>query len=173
MKLRNFTPTMAAICFLMAFTTLGIGESRAQEGQPKLTIQMDVTKEAEVRKDGKWVTEKIPVETSQKGDILFYTVTYQNDGDTAATDAVIVDPIPVDTVYILDSTGGEGADVLFSVDGGHFYQPPPAKYIIRNVDGTREEIIAPPEMYTHIKWHIQNPVPPGQSGQLYFRVRVK
>jgi len=168
-KLKHLT-----VVFLYVLILSGIGaKAWAQAEQPKITIHIDVAKEVKQFKDNKWIVQHVPVTTTQRDDILIYTITYANEGRSPAVDAAIVDPIPNGTSYILESATGKNAEITCSVDGGRYFQLPPAKSFVQKPDGSREEKIAPAEMYTHIKWIIRKPVLPGESGQLSFKVFVR
>lgn len=150
------------------------GAARAQqEEKPKLTLAIGVAKEMRVQKDGKWTVERVPAETTKRGDVLVYTVTYTNAGKTPARDASIVDPVPAGTVYVLESAEGKRTEQRFSIDGAKTFQPYPATYVVTRKDGKREEKIATAGMYTHIQWIIPRQVAPGESGTVSFKVTVK
>ncbi|HOL49199.1 MAG TPA: hypothetical protein PLW07_01335, partial [bacterium] len=85
----------------------------------------------------------------------------------------IVNPIPNGTTYILNSASGKDTEISFSIDGGKYFQKPPVKYLVKKPDGSTEEKIATPEMYTHIMWTIKKPIPAGASGEVSFSVKVK
>lgn len=159
------------LLFFIAFFVLIAFTAQAQG--PKLSLDIKAEKEVQVLEEGRWVTQIVPLEESRPGDILYYTLKYTNEGDTVAKDASIVDPIPAGTVYVLESASGEGAQITYSIDGGHSYQLPPVTYVINKADGSHEEKMAPAQMYTHIKWLIKKPVLPGQSGQLSFKAKIK
>ncbi len=65
------------------------------------------------------------------------------------------------------------ARILFSLDGKDFKEPQLLKHKARLADGTESEFPAPPEMYTHIQWNLLKAVPPGGTGSMSFKVRVK
>ena len=141
--------------------------------QPKIALSTTAEKEVNVEKNGKPVVERIPLEIASPGDTVIYTITYRNEGETAARDILINDPIPRGTVYVLNSAEGKDTDITFSIDGGRTYRKPPIKYMVKKADGTQEEIEAPAEVYTHIQWVVNKAVLPGQSGQVSFKVSVK
>jgi len=146
---------------------------RAQEQQPKVTLNLTEEKEVKVFKEGKWIEEKVPVEKVNNQDTLVYTITYVNKGKTGAKAISIVDPIPEGTVYLPESAVGKGSEITYSIDGGKRYQPHPVKYMITKPDGTREEKVASADMYTNIRWVVKELVLPGQKGQVSFKVKVK
>ena len=141
--------------------------------QPKIALSTSAEKEVNVEKNGKLFVERIPLEIANPGDTVIYTITYRNEGETAARDILINDPIPSGTVYILKSAEGKDTEITFSIDGGRSYSKPPIKYIVKKADGTQEETEALAEVYTHVKWVINKAVLPGQSGQVSFKVSVK
>ena len=116
---------------------------------------------------GQQVKETIP------GDTLRYTIHYINEGKSEALSAVIVDPVPADTVYIGNSAEGKGSEITFSIDGKTFEAPIMLTYTVKHADGTETKHAATPEMYTHIKWKLSKPVTKGGSGTVSFIVKVK
>lgn len=138
--------------------------------EPQLELKTTVEKEVKVKKDGKLVVEKIPVQKSGPGDILLFTITYRNMGKGPAVDAQIVDPIPVGVAIITESIEGKDAEVTCSVDNAKSWHKPPIMMQIKKPDGTQSLKPAPAEKYTHVKWVIKKPV---MSGQVSFKVIVK
>jgi uncharacterized repeat protein (TIGR01451 family) len=160
------------LCLVMPFLVATELAVRAQEQQPKVTLNLIEEKEVKVLKEGKWIEEKMPVEKVNNQDTLVYTITYVNKGKTGAKDISIVDPIPEGTVYLPESAVGKGSEITYSIDGGKRYQPQPVKYVITKPDGTQEEKIASADMYTNIKWVVKDLVLPGHSGRVSFKVKV-
>lgn len=155
------------ICFFMFLLNVF-----SQEQNPKITLTTKVEKEIEIEKEGKKVVERIPVEKAKKGDILVYTITYKNEGGQPANDINIVNPVPKGTTYISKSAKGKDSEILFSIDGGNIYQREPIKYKVKKEDGTIEEKIATPDMYTHIKWVIKRAIHPEGKGEVEYKVKV-
>ena len=90
-----------------------------------------------------------------------------------ATGTTIVDPIPEGTEYLPGSASSEAAAPEFSIDGGKSYGPEPIRYTAKDTSGAQVEKTAPPDMYTHIRWILKDPVPAGGNGVLEFKVRVE
>jgi len=135
-------------------------------------ISITAEKVLMVEKDGKKIEKLIPVEETIPGDVLQYTLNYSNKGDKTAKNAIVNDPIPTGTLYVVDSAFGPGAEIGFSIDGGKtFKQPSLLKYEVQ-VDGKVEKRKATPDKYTDIRWKIKE-IAPGKSGIAGFRVRVK
>lgn len=140
---------------------------------PQLDLKTTVEKEVRIQKSGQWVTERIPAEKTNPRDTLVFTVTYRNLGASNAVDAVIVNPIPGGTIYRIGSAEGQDAAITCSIDNSLTWHQPPVMMPVKKPDGTLEMKPAPPERYTHLRWMIKKPIPPGQSGRVSFKVIVK
>ena len=138
-----------------------------------LALKIDMTKEVTVEKDGKAVTEYASAETSARGDILRFVITYTNKGEGDLTNANVVDPVPQGTVYVADSAEGADTVITFSADNGTTFATAPLKQTVQKPDGTTEAKEVPPEAYTHVKWTVKQALKPGAAGQVSFKVRVK
>jgi uncharacterized repeat protein (TIGR01451 family) len=158
--------------FLIGFFLLSAAVSGAQQ-EPKLDLKTSVDKEVKVQKNGKGATERIPAEKTDPGDILVYTIAYQNAGTVAAVDAAIVDPIPRGVVYLQGTAEGSDAEITCSIDNSRTWHRPPVMMPVKKPDGSLENKPAPMERYTHIRWVIKKPVQPGQSGRVSFKATVK
>jgi len=88
------------------------------------------------------------------GDVLTYTVTYTSTGALPALHVVVADAVPPPTEYVAGSAAGAGATIEFSHDGGVSF------------DASE----TPP--ITHVRFRRIDPLPPGGSGTVSFRVRV-
>lgn len=165
-KIPRGTLILAFIFFLYA------GMALAQD-EPRLDLQSTVEKEVTLYKDGQTRVERIPVEEAAQGDILVFTVTYVNGGETDAVDAVIVNPVPRGVVYVPESAEGEDTVITCSIDDGLSWHQQPVMTTVKNPDGGEVREPAPADHYTHIRWIIQKPVAPGQSGRVSFRATVE
>ncbi|MFC1494905.1 hypothetical protein ACFL6W_06485 [Thermodesulfobacteriota bacterium] len=169
-KERSFLPFML---FLAALLLFGAQSGESQERERGLVLQMDVKKEIKVQRGNDQETITVPVETTNPGDILVYTISYINTRESVVQNASVVDPIPKGAEYLPGSASGEGTKITYSINNGRTFYSPPVKQIIRKPDGTREEKTATPDMYTHIKWNFNIPLSPGQTGLLKFKATVK
>jgi len=138
---------------------------------PDVQVHITAEKVVVVDEDGKKVEKRMPATDVVPGDVLVYTLMFENKGDEVAKNVVLNDPIPTGTVYIADSVFGPGAEAGFSVDGKHFKKAGLLTYTIEQ-KGKKEVHKASPEEYTHIRWVIKE-VPAGKSGMVGFRVQVK
>jgi uncharacterized repeat protein (TIGR01451 family) len=158
--MKKFIPLLIALVFLML--------SAEVFAKPLVSISITAEKEVTVNKEKKMVAAK----TINPGDVIFYTLSYINSGDEAATSAVLDDPIPAGTAYIPGSAYGEGAEIVFSIDGKTFKKPSLLTYEIKNRNGSVEKRTASPEEYTHIRWIIPK-IAAGVKGNVGFQVRIK
>ena len=159
--MKKFIPLLIALVFMML--------SAEVFSKPLISVSIKAEKEVTVNN----VTKKIAANEINSGDVIFYTLSYVNSGDEAATNAVMDDPIPKGTVYLVGSAFGKDAEITFSIDGGKtFKKPSLLTYEIKNRDGSLEKRTASPEQYTHIRWTV-SVIPARGSGQVGFQVRMK
>jgi uncharacterized repeat protein (TIGR01451 family) len=140
--------------------------------KPRIEISISQAREVVEVKDGARTVTVVPTQTASPGDVIQYTLTYRNTGDELARDAAIDDAIPKGTTFVAGSATGEGAQIVFSIDGGKSFAPAERLYVeVRLPSGELEKRPAPPGEYTHVRWIIKQ-VAPGATGSVTFRVRV-
>ena len=171
MRLRSLTGVLGLI--MAAMSVMAVSTAWSADQGPKLSLNITMQKEVRTQKEGKDTVELVTADKVSPYDVVLYTIEYKNEGAGEARDAKIVDPIPRETAFIVGSAKGDGADISFSVDGGKTYHRPPVKVTVTREDGKKEEIDAPPESYTHIKWVITKRLQPGETGKASFRATVK
>jgi uncharacterized repeat protein (TIGR01451 family) len=138
----------------------------------KLELTVVQLKEVIEKKDGAQTVRLVPATGAQPGDVVQYVITYANRGDSVARDAVIDDPIPKGTTYLAATAAGEGAEIVFSSDGGRSYAPAvKLTYEVKLPNGAVEKRLATPSDYTHVRWTLKS-VPPGAAGTVSFKVKV-
>jgi uncharacterized repeat protein (TIGR01451 family) len=164
MKEKTIVTALLFALLLLPAMAMTAGNVDVKIKTEKLTI---------VKKDGKKVEKLVPATKFQPGDTLVYTINYTNNTAEKVIDATINDPIPQDTVYILDSAKGDGAEITFSIDGGKtFKKPSLLVYEVKTPNGSIEKRTASPEEYTNIRWIISK-IEAGGKGMVSFHVRLK
>ncbi len=154
---------------LIALTLVATAALAAAKVGIKITAQKEVT----TVKAGKKESRLVPATKFAPNDLIVYTITYSNNGDQPATNAVIDDPIPAGTSYVPGSAKGEGAEIVFSIDKGKtFAAPTLLTYETVGAGGKKEKHVAAPEEYTNIRWTIAS-IPAKSSGKVEFKVKVK
>ena len=99
-------------------------------------------------------TEKRFVEAAQLkvGDEVYYTIRVTNPGKEPVEDVVVTKRLPYGVDYIRGSAVGPACRVEFSTDGG-------ATFAAATKSG----------VYTHVRWNLAPPLPPGATALLRFR----
>jgi len=139
---------------------------------PDVKINITAEKVMLVEKNGKQVEVREAANEVVPGDILVYTLHYENKGDEVAKGVKLVDPIPETTAYLVGSVFGPGSEMAFSIDDGKTFNAPSMLTYSVDMGGKKKEIKASPEQYSNIQWSVQE-IAPGKSGVAGFRVRVK
>lgn len=140
---------------------------------PQVGIQVVAEKEVEIQQDGKTLVRRVMAETVEPGEVIIYTLKFENNGDQKATNVVANNPIPDGTVYLSESAYGNGSTILYSTDEGHTFDKPEAlrvSYTLHNGKKMIRQAYA--SEYTHIRW-VVGEVAPGGNGVLGFQVKVK
>ena len=167
-RIRYYAPIL-----IVLLITIFAGDNATAQNGAKLVLKTEVAKEIRIKEGTDWITKYEPATMTRPGDILRYTVTYRNEGNSPAVGARIIDPIPAGTVYIKGSASGAGTGIRFSIDGGASWQLPPVMHAVKRPDGSEKKEPAPPELFTHIRWSIVSEVPAGSSGRVFFKVTVQ
>ena len=143
------------ICAAVLTLLCSAAGSWAQE-QALVTLQSEVLREVEVvREDGRKDVRLEPAASARPGEVLFFRITYTNEGKGPAENVQLTNPVPEHMVYEGKSAHGEGTDVTFSVDGGRTFGKP-EDLTVTGEDG--KERPAGPADYTHIRWRLSEPV---------------
>jgi len=140
---------------------------------PEIVLNMVSEKEIMVEENGKQVKKKVLAKETVPGDELIFSITYKNEGDEVAKNVAIKNPIPEGTVYVIDSTQGNNADITFSIDKGlTFKKPGMLTYESKDSSGKSVKSKASYEQYSHVKWLVKE-VQPGEDGTVSYKVKVK
>jgi uncharacterized repeat protein (TIGR01451 family) len=105
-------------------------------------VLLTLKAEKQVKTGNKIAYEPTAGKSVKPGDILRYTVNAKN-GDKAVKNLMLTQPIPRGTSYLKNSaTALNGAELLFSIDGGK-------TYVAKPMMGKNE---APTTAYTNLRW---------------------
>lgn len=163
------TLILTSIAFL-ALLTMGMNSAWSREkGEVKLNVVAEVEVEV-LNEDGQKEIQRVPAAKVVPGDVVFYTINYTNSGLEPAENFVITNPIPQHMVYLTESAKGENTEVTFSVDGGNSYDIP-GNLTVADSEGTLAAATA--SNYTHIRWVLNEPVAPDETGIVTFTARLK
>jgi len=127
---------------------------------PDIRIRSMVEKEITVIENGQKVTKLVPVESGGIASSfkLYFTLTITNEGDEVASNVVVDNPIPPDTVYAIGSATGEKGVVACSIDNGVSFH-------------AENEQLAKPGRCTDIRWVVEDMLP-ASSCKLGFQIFV-
>lgn len=155
---------------LMILVSAGTHPAWSQE---KGTVELKAVAEMEVEvinDDGQTEIQLIPAAKVVPGDVVIYTIHYTNNGTEPAENFVITNPIPEHMIYMPASAGGENSEIAFSVDGGDSYDTPENLTI---TDSQGKQRAAKVSDYTHIRWAMNEPVAPEQTGHVNFKAQLE
>lgn len=141
--------------------------------KPNVKIRVEALKQIVVEEKGQKVIKRVPANEAKPGDTIIFHLYYHNDGDESAKDAMLVDPIPMETAYIEGSAFGAGSEITFSADEGKSYDEPENLFREKKLaDGTVEKRLISARFYTHIRWVVEE-IKPGKGGMCSFQVQLK
>lgn len=104
---------------------------------------------------------------------LLHTLRFRYEGPDAADALLIVHPVPAGEHYVADSATGPRAVISYSVDEGRSFGAPGALRIAQDAaDPAATDRAATPADYSHIRWELPGPHPPGLAGLVSFRTRI-
>ena len=154
----------------LGFVLFGASSAFGQAG----TVELKTTVEKQIQRilpSGKIETVFAPANTVVPGDTVAYTIEARNiSNEQDAKRVVITDPIPVHTRYVDGSAEGEGARILFSVDGGMRFDAPDALQV-RGEDGSVRPASA--QDYTHIRWVFRDSLAPSEERAVRFLAQLQ
>ena len=98
----------------------------------------------------------VPAGRLEAGDEVHYTIRVRNPGTQPVNDVQVTKRMPFGLHYLAGSAQGPACDIEFSADGGKTFAAKP-----RQGD------------YTHVRWTMREPLPPGATALLRFRATFR
>src|SRR5258708_33348103 len=105
----------------------GIGIPFAARGQATsqaLVIKAVAEVETRAVQDGRDIVKLAPANRVVPADQVIYTLEIRKPRRTAVRDPIVTYAVPSHMMYVADSATGPGAEVRYSVNGGHFFDLP-------------------------------------------------
>ena len=90
------------------------------------------------------------------GDEVHYTIRVRNPGKEPVRDVQVTKRMPFGMQYLPGSAAGPASDIEFSADGGRSFHAWP-----ESAD------------YSHLRWKLRRPLPPGATALLRFRATFR
>jgi hypothetical protein len=111
-----------------------------------------------------------PADRVVPGDQLIYTLEIRNKGAMSLPPPRVDYPVPEHMRYLDDTAAGPGAEITYSVDGGHRFDWP-ENLKVTGPDGQKRAATAAD--YTHIRWQLKNILKGKSVAFARFRAVVK
>jgi uncharacterized repeat protein (TIGR01451 family) len=146
------------------------GTAAAQDAADPLTIKAIAEVESRSVVGGRVILKLIAADRVVPGDRLLYTLEVCNTGAKTLDAPIIIHPIPEHMRYVANSAVGPGAEVSYSVDGGHSFDS--AENLHVNGVGGAPRAAAAAD-YTHIRWRLKNSLKVNSVAFVRFRALVK
>jgi uncharacterized repeat protein (TIGR01451 family) len=171
---KRYSLLLVAGMILMVFGAAGfaqrhlIAASAARlMARPEVKIQLA----AAVERDAKL----LPLDKSMvvnPGEILDWTIESENSGNAPARSYQAIGHIPAGTTFVAGSAKADGANALYSIDGGKSFSAQPM-IEVKQADGSTRQVPAPVAMYTEIRYEWADSLAAGGKLSASYKVRVK
>jgi len=136
-----------------------------------LTALQTIEKEVMIQnEDGTTEAKYVAADRISPGEKVLYSLNVANDGSEAATNLILVMPVPQEVKFINGSAQKTGSTVSYSVDGGQSFGAW-SDLSVRQTDGRIKRASA--EDVTHIRWNVTGPIEPGTTDVLSFKGTLK
>lgn len=149
--------------------------SAARNAKPEMRLQLSAAKQVKTE-DNQVNWEALEGEARvMPGDVIRFTLSGNNTGQSAAQGLVLQQPIPAGTSLIASSAKGIAGPkpaIAYSIDNGKTYSPSP-KLKVSLADGRIVERPAPVENYTHVQLTYSAAIAPESIVRGEYQVRVK
>jgi uncharacterized repeat protein (TIGR01451 family) len=151
--------------------TLGVAAAAlGQEAGNLLAVRAIAEVEARSTEGGRVVVKLIPADRVVPGDRVIYTLEVRNTGAMALDTPTVTRAVPEHMRYVPDSAVGPGAEVSYSVDGGHRFDRPENLQVPGLEGGSRPAVAGD---YTHIRWRLKNSLGANSVAFVRFRAVVQ
>jgi hypothetical protein len=149
MSLRATLELCSVVLCLFAFAPTAVGQDVTDAAHDN-KIAVTLIAEIAAKEPGGRMQ---PADRLVPGDEVVYTLEIRNTTAMSRPPPTIDYPVPEHVRYIADSAVGAGAEVTFSVDGGHTYARP-ENLFVTGADGRKRPATA--DDYTHIRWQLKH-----------------
>ena len=135
-----------------------------------LAVKTVAEVELRATESGREVVKLVPADRVVPGDRVIYTLEVRNTGAAVVVSPSVTNAIPEHMRYVADSAVGPGAEVTYSVDGGHSFDQA-ENLNVQAADGQMRPAVAAD--YTHIRWQLKNNLKTNSVAFVRFRAVVK
>lgn len=153
-----------------SLTALAAALLAVAPAEAAMTARQIVEKEVSVRAaNGAETVKRVAADKVTPGETIVYSIRYQNDAAEAASDIILVMPVPKEVSYIEGSVSGDDSSVAFSADGGKTYVAR-GRLTVEEGGATRP---ARGDEITHIRWTLATPVAPRAEGEVSYKAILR
>jgi uncharacterized repeat protein (TIGR01451 family) len=163
----KFRSSVAGSALLTAFLA---GLAAAQVPDDPLIVRAIAEVESRSVVQGRSVVKLIPADRVVPGDRVIYTLEVRNSSAFAVQTPVVSHRVPEHMRYVGDSAVGPGAEVSYSIDGGHSFERA-ENLSVTGADGKTRRAVAAD--YTDIRWQLKNSLRANSVAFVRFRALVK
>lgn len=155
---------------LLATANIAAGQAAAVVPAEPLAVRSIAEVETRSVVAGHEVVKLVPADRVVPGDRVIYTLEARNTAAAALDAPIITFPVPEHMRYVANSAVGPGAEVSYSVDGGHHFDSALNLTLAGPAGRTRHATVAD---YTHIRWQLKHGLKPNSVAFVRFRAVVK
>lgn len=161
------TKSLFTMFIILMSTALAPVSAMAEEGAIKLTnkaMKQVITVNDKGEREIKFVEPKTVI----PGDVILYTIEFENVSTHSASNIVIDDPMPNNSYYRDGSASGANTDIRFTTDG--------SKYDVAEnlfVTEAGKKRLATAKDYTGIRWVYKAQLKPGEKQSVSFKTQIK
>lgn len=159
--MRLFVTLSTLMTLIFCSLTAMAQEQGSIRFQSKAEIEVIATDE-----NGQQTIKRVEATTVSPDTEVIYTNLFTNIGQEPAEDITITNPIPKKMVYVDGSAKGKDSSITFSVNNGESFDIPGKLFVL---DENGKPRLAGASDFTDIRWQIQTPLPPGETGSVSFR----
>ncbi|MAP93388.1 MAG: hypothetical protein CMK07_00405 [Ponticaulis sp.] len=157
---------MRCVVLSLMLSLAGVEMASAQEFKAEQIAEVVTLKVAE---NGETEEVLTPAEMVKPGEIVRYTIAWENTLESEIEDMVLEIPLPPQMTYRPGSGASDGVEMLFSANGGESYSALSGLLVLEE-DQSR---LAEPQDITHLKWVFSEPLAPGAQGELSYDAVLK
>jgi hypothetical protein len=162
---------VALALYLSAVASIGAAQSDSgTRGNPRLSVRAIAEVEVTTLNGDHETVKLAPADRVVPGDQVIYTLEIRNKAAMSLPPPRVDYPIPEHMRYLDDTATGPGADITYSVDGGHTFDRPENLWV-SGPDGRRRTATAAD--YTQISWQLKNILKGKSVAFARFRAVVK
>jgi uncharacterized repeat protein (TIGR01451 family) len=157
----------SAVALWITFAALA---ASGQATSDSLAVRTVAEVETVVMQNDHELVKLAPADRVVPGDQVVYSLEIRNVGAAAVPEPMVTSAIPAHMAYVAESATAPGAEVSYSIDGGHSFD---RAENLRILDTDGHARLAIDKDYTHIRWKLKNPLKSNSVAFARFRAVVK